>query len=241
MSYRVLEKNLPVHVISRAVEGRKLFNTEEYCYRFIFQMYAASIGKPNYNLYRKDVMKAGQALLNGENISSKFVLKEHSPLVEIIDFVLPITHFHLYLLPSSKENLAIFMKKLKGNFAKYFNLKNSRSGSLFDGPYKSVQVKTQTQSQAVIRYITVVNSLDVYQPGWRKKGLKNIGGAFKFLKDFQFSSFPDRIGKRKAKFLASPKIYKKYDLTMGGKKEFKAFVKDFLEEKFRPFESFFFE
>jgi len=101
---------------------------------------------------------------------------------------LPVTHFHLYLLATSKENLALFMKKLKGGFAKYLNLKNSRQGVVFDGPYKSIQIKSPTQSDALIRYITIFNSLDVYQPGWREKGLKNLKGAYDFLNLFEFTA-----------------------------------------------------
>jgi len=241
MPYRFFEENLPLHILSRTVEGREIFKSEENCYRFVFQIYAANIGKPVLNLYRQDVIKAGQALLNGEDISSKFVTKEHPPLIDIFDFVLPITHFHFYLLAPSKKNLALFMKKLKGGFAKYFNLKNERQGTLFSAPYKLIQVENQFQSDALIRYITIINTLDVYQPGWREKGLRDWGKAYEFLENFQFSSFPDRIGKRKAKILAPEEVYEKYSLKMGGKKEFEKFTENFLNEKFISFNSLFLE
>jgi len=235
MPYRIFEENQPLHVLSRAVEERKIFGKEENCWRFIFQTYAANVGRPVFNIRRLDIIKTAQALLNGEEPSSKFVIKEHPPLVYLFDYVLPITHFHFYLLPTSKKALALFMKKLKGGFAKYFNLKNLRQGTLFDGPYKSIQIESQTQSDTVIRYIAIVNTLDVYQPGWRKEGLRNWKGAYNFLVNFQFSSFPDRIGKRRAKILASPEIYEKYSLAMGGEKEFKKFTENFLKEKFAQF------
>jgi hypothetical protein len=241
MPYRIFEENLPLHVLSRSVEDRKIFKKEENCYRFIFQIYAANVGKPALNLQRRDVIKAAQAILNGEEPSSEFVIKEHLPLVYLFDFVLPVTHFHLYLLPKSKKSLSLFMKKLKGGFAKYFNLKNLRQGTLFAGPYKSIQIESQNQSDAVIRYITIINTLDVYQPGWREKGLKDWKGAYNFLVNFQFSSFPDRIGKRRAKILAPPEIYEKYSLRMGGEKEFKKFTENFFKEKFVYFDSLFLE
>lgn len=241
MPYRIFEENLPLHILSRTVEGREIFKREENCYRFIFQIYAANVGKPNFNLHRKDVIKAAQTILNGEEPSSKFVIKEHPPLVHLFDFVLPITHFHLYLLPKSKKTLALFMQKSKGGFAKYFNLKNLRQGTLFAGPYKSIQIESQTQSDAVIRYIAIINTLDVYQPGWREEGLRDWKGAYNFLVNFQFSSFPDRMGKRRAKILAPPEIYEKYSLTMGGEKEFKKFTENFLKEKLAHFNFLFLE
>jgi len=241
MPYRFFEENLPLHILSRTVEEREIFKSEENCYRFVFQIYAANVGKPVFNIRRVDIIKAAQVLLDGKEISSKFVIKEHPPLVNIFDFVLPITHFHFYLLASSKKNLALFMKKLKGGFAKYFNLKNERQGALFSGPYKLIQVENQSQSDAVIRYITIINTLDIYQPGWREKGLRDWGKAYDFLENFQFSSFPDRVGKRKAKILAPVEVYKKYSLTLGGKKEFKKFTENFLNEKFTFFNSLFLE
>lgn len=241
MPYRFFEENQPLHIFSRAIEERKIFEKEENCYRFIFQTYAANVGRPVFNIRRVDIVKAAQAILNGEEPSSKFIIKEHPPLVYLFDFVLPITHFHFYLLAKSKKTLALFMKKLKGGFAKYFNLKNLRQGALFSGPYKSIHVENQTQSDAVIRYIAIINTLDIYQPGWREEGLKDWKGAYKFLTNFQFSSFPDRIGKRRAKILAPPEIYEKYSLTMGDEKEFKKFTENFLKEKFAHFNSLFFE
>ena len=239
MPYRIFEENQPLHVLSRAIEERKIFEKERDCYRFIFQIYAANIGRPAFNIRRVDIIKTAQAILNGEEPSSKFVIKEYPPLVYLFDFVLPVTHFHFYLLATSKKNLALFMKKLKGGFAKYLNLKNSRQGVVFDGPYKSIQIKNPAQSDALIRYITIINSLDVYQPGWREKGLKNLKEAYDFLKNYQFSSFPDRIGKRRAKILAPDEIFEKYSLKMGEEKEFEKFVKDFLKQRFNSFNSLF--
>lgn len=235
MPYRFFEENQPFHIFSRAVEEKEIFKREENCYRFIFQIWAANVGKPVFNIRRKDIIKAAQSLLNGEEVSSKFIIKEHPPLVHLFDFVLVITHFHFYLLAQSKKDLALFMKKLKGGFAKFFNLKNSRQGALFSGPYKSIQIINETQSDAIARYITVINPLDVYQPGWRENGLKNPDKAFEFLENYQFSSFPDRIGKRRAKILAPPEIFEKYSLKMGEKGDYKKFVKDFLKEKFNSF------
>lgn len=235
MPYREIffEKNQPLHILSRAVEDRKIFAREEDCYRFIFSIYAANIGRPTYNIRRIDIIKTAQALLRGEEISSKFIIKKHPPLVYLLDFALVITHHHFYLFPNSKNGVPLFMKKLKGGFAKYFNLKYSRQGSLFGARYKCIPIQTESQSDAIIRYISIINPLDVYQPGWREKGLKNLKEAYDFLKNYQFSSFPDRIGKRKSKILASDEIWERYFLKMdlGGKRIYEKFVKNFLKQK----------
>jgi len=228
---RKFDINYPVHVISRAVEERKIFSNEEDCLRFIFQAYAINVGKPVRNLWRQDVIKAARALLEGEEVSLKFIIKEHKPLVHFLDFALVVTHNHLYLVPNIENGIPILIGRLNNGFAQYFNLKHKRKGILFDGPYRAVVTKTQFQADAVSQYVSVINPLDVFQPGWRENGLRNRREAFNFLKNYQFSSFPDKIGERKSKLLAPQEILEKY-LTLGTDfKTYREFVKDFLEEK----------
>ena len=232
MPYRSsdFKEGLSFHIISRAVEERKILNDENDCYRFIFQINAANLGRPNYNLHRMDIIKCAKSLLRGEKVSDKFIIKEHSPLVHILDFAFNVTHYHFHLLPTGRGSLSEFMYKLNMGFAKYFNLKHNRKGSLFGGRYKSVPIETDFQLDAVGRYVSIINPLDVYQPGWREKGLKDPQKAFEFLKNYQFSSFPDRIRKRKSSILAPEEILEKYCLKENSKEDYISFTKDFLSD-----------
>ena len=226
------ETNQQFHIISRAIEERKIFEKEEDCYRFIFQIFAANVGKPDFNLHRKDIVKVAQSLLFGEKVSSKFIIVEHPPLVSIFDFSLVVNHYHFYLMANIPNSIPLFIKKLNGGFAMYFNLKYNRKGSLFGSRYKSIPIETEFQSDAVSQYVSIINSLDVYQPGWRKNGLEDWQKAFNFLENYQFSSFPDRIGKRKSKILASKEVLEKYKIGLNLKKdEFRQFVEEFLKSK----------
>jgi hypothetical protein len=71
------------------------------------------------------------------------------------------------LLPAVENSVPFFVQKLNNGFAKYFNLKHHRKGTLFGDRYKSVVVGTEFQSDAVSRYVSIINPLDVFQPGWR--------------------------------------------------------------------------
>ena len=238
---REFDINYPVHIISRAIEGAKVFNNEEDCFRLIFQAHAINVGRAVRNLWRQDIIRVAQAILFGEEISSKFIIKEHSPLVHFLDFALVVNHDHFYLVPTAENSIPIFTKRLNNSFAQYFNLKHKRSGTLFDGRYRSIVTKTQFQADAVSRYVSVINPLDVFQPGWRDDGLKNFNEAFEFLKTYQFSSFPDRIGERRSKILAAPQILEKY-LTIGADTEtYQEFAKNFLEEKYNTPRDFYLE
>ena len=94
-----------------------------------------------------------------------------------------------------------------------------------------------------MRYVNVKNVLDVYQPGWQEKGLKDEKEAFKFLNKYQFSSFPDLFGKRNSKILAPRSVLEKYlgkEITES-KEEYFNFIKDYLQKKMRSFYSSFLE
>lgn len=242
MPYRRIffEKNRPFHIISRAVDEKKIFKEKKDRCRFLFQIFAANIGKPAFNLQQKDVTKAVRSLLQGEEVSSKFIIKEHPPLVDILDFSLVVHHSHFYLIANFENSPPIFMQRLNMGFAKFFNAKYGRKGALFGSRYHAVAIETDFQSQAVSRYVSVINPLDVYQPNWREAGLRDWKRAFEFLENYPCSSFPERIGKRKSKIVAREEILERYNLK-DKKDEHIQFVKDFLKKQLPTFQDFFIE
>lgn len=227
------EKSISYHILSRAVDKKEIFVTENDCLRFIFQVHAANIGRPAFNLHRKDVIKVAQAVLEGEEISSKFIITEHSPLVYFLSFSLVIDHYHFNLVPDSENSIPKYMQKLNCGFARFYNLKHNRRGTLFESRYKIIPVRTSFQQDAVLRYVNVVNPLDVYQPGWREENLKNGEEALKFLNGYQFSSFPDLFGERSSKILAPQEVLEKYlgKAVTKNQKEYTRFLEQFLRDK----------
>ena len=227
------EKSIPYHVIIRALEKIKVFLKEEDRFRFIFQMFAANIGSPSFNLHRKDIVKAGKDLLDGKEIQKNLIIIKHPPLISFLSFSFVINHSHFALVSNSEDGIPKYMQKLKGGFAKYFNLKYARDSNLFERPYKIIPIQTNFQLDAVLRYINIINPLDVYQPGWREKGLRNKKEAFKFLNKYQFSSFPDLFGKRNSKILAPKSVLERYlgEHVAESKTEFINFTEDYLQEK----------
>ena len=61
-------------------------------------------------------------------------------------------HVHL-LLNVPFADLSTFMQKLQTNYARYFNKRHSREGTLFQGRFFSEPVQTDEQLAAVVRYI----------------------------------------------------------------------------------------
>lgn len=237
------DKSIPYHIISRAVEGRKVFIEEDDLCRFVFQMYAANFGRSAPNIRRQDIKKAAIAILNGEEIPKNFIIVEHQPLVHRFSFSFVVNHRHEILIPNIDHGIPKYMQKVNNGFAKYYNLKHNRKSNLFERPYKIVPVKTNFQLDAVISYVNVKNSLDVYQSDWILKGPKNQKEALDFLNKYQFSSFPDLFGNRNSKLLASKIILEKFlgEEIIKNKKIYHKFIEDYLEKKLTDFNHLFLE
>jgi len=62
------EKGQSYHIVSRTVEGRKIFENEDDCYRFVFQAQAANFGVPALNTRRLDLQTAIKELLRGKKL-----------------------------------------------------------------------------------------------------------------------------------------------------------------------------
>jgi len=73
--------------------------------------------------------------------------------------------------------------------------------------------------------------------------LKDEKAALKFLKEYQFSSFPDLFGERNSKILVPREILEEYlgkEITES-KEEYLNFIKDYLKEKMNSFYPLFLE
>lgn len=187
----ILEKNKPYHIVVRAVEKRTIFLSEEERMRFMVQMYIANVGEPSVHLTRKGVKSANTAILQGEEVPRGIVEQQHDPLVHFFSFALVGNHYHFGLIGNFDNAISKYLHKLNTSFAKFFNFKHHRTGSLFERGIKVVSLTSERQIAVLLRYINIKNVLDVYQPRWQEKGLGNVKEAVQFLKTYPYSSFPD--------------------------------------------------
>ena len=102
-------------------------------------------------------------------------------------------HYHLLVTPLVENGVSLFMKKLNGGYAKYFNEKYERSGALFQGKYKSVPIDTDAHFLYIPYYIHF-NPLDIEMYEWRDRGVKNFKEAEKYLQKYRWSSHLDYLG-----------------------------------------------
>lgn len=199
----VLEKEKPYHIVARSVEGRTIFPTEEERARFIVQMYAANIGRPAPHITKKNTQDASTAILQGTEIPSGVIERQHDPLVTFFSFALVGNHYHFGLIGSFDNAISKYLQKLNIAFSKFFNLKYKRTGSLFATRFKAIAVMEPYQISVLVRYINIKNVLDVYKPKWQERGIGNFAGAEAFLKRYHYSSFPDLFLGRSSLFIPS--------------------------------------
>lgn len=240
---RVFDLHTPYHVIVRAIDGKSIFRRSKDIYRFIFQAYVASIGTPVANLDPKKAREAGRKILFGEKIPANLFIENNPPLITRLSFVFCVNHIHELLISNTPDGISRYLQRRNDGFAKYYNFAYKRKGGLFERPPKVVLVKTEKQLTAVFRYINVVNVLDVYQPGWREKGIKNFQSTLEFLENYPFSSLPDFLGKRKSHFLARNEILEKFlgRELIEDKEYLKKAIKDFLRYEVEHFKDLFLE
>lgn len=218
---QIYEQGRPYHVVGTAVDKKGIFESPKDCARFLFQMYAANIGNPAPNLHRVDMQEVAHALLKNESLPQKFVMGEHPSLVEFFSFALTRDHYHFGLVPTMRGGIQKYMQKLNLGFAKYFNLKYGRKGPLFETRFKAIPIKNPKQLEALVKHINIKSVLDVYRPGWEKKGFEKEELAIRFLEEYPYSSFPDLFRNRNSALISE-----------SGKKEIKKFFKeDFLNKK----------
>lgn len=203
------EKFKPCHVIVRAVDNRPIFTDIEDCSRYIFQVYATNIGKPSYNIFRKNVIYIADELLRGNETPWKIVINKTSPLVDILSFALAKDRAHFILSPNVEDGIPRYVHKINLAFAKYYNNRHQREGNLFNNPYRIIPLDTVSDLDNTMRYINVKTALDLYDSNW-KNGIENWKKAFDFIEDYRYSSYQDLFGKRSSKLLASKDIVAKY-------------------------------
>lgn len=82
-------------------------------------------------------------------------LTDENALVDVFCYCLMPNHFHLLVRQRVNGGITKFMSQLANSWAKYSNLKYGRSGSPFEGHFRSVLIENDEQFIHVSRYIHI--------------------------------------------------------------------------------------
>lgn len=136
------------HAYNRGIAFDPIFNNKLDYLRFIevinyYQYYAPTLRFSYYN--RLPIKQREFFMENLKNNGKKQVI--------IYAFSLMPNHFHFLIKESLEFGIRKFFSNLQNSYAKYFNTKTKRTGSLFQEMFKAVRIESDEQFAHTARYI----------------------------------------------------------------------------------------
>ena len=170
------------HIYNRGVEKRNIFLDDNDRLRFQNLLYLANGDKPI-------VFKRVRGFpLDKDRGSTR---------VSLVAYALMSNHFHIVAYEHTQGGISYFMGKLLTAYSMYFNTKNDRSGALVCKPFRAKHIDNDDYFRWVMSYVHL-NPLDLAEPGWKEKGIKDVNRAKQFLTSYRYSSYQDYFGAERA-------------------------------------------
>jgi putative transposase len=85
--------------------------------------------------------------------------KPEENIVEVLSYSLLPNHFHLLLREKIEDGIPLLMKRVGTGYSMYFNKKYKRSGSLFQGAFKSKYIASDQDLRQVFAYVSENNRI----------------------------------------------------------------------------------
>lgn len=172
------------HIYNRGVEKRDIFTIPSDYDRFVSMLYICN-GTESVHLQRQ-----------GLTLTELFQVERGQPLVDIGAYCLMPNHFHLLLKEHAEGGVAKFMQKITTGYTMYFNKRHERSGSLFQGTYKSTHANEDRYLSYLISYIHL-NPVKLIEPLWKETGIADKKRSEEYLENYGYSSYLDYLGKKR--------------------------------------------
>ncbi len=139
------------HVFNRGAHRQTLFREKSDWEHFLFSILYLQSPHLFQNAHR--IVRAYTPLLGFpvDDTDIEHVIAER--FVELVAFCLMPNHFHLLVRETAEDGISRYMQRVGTAYAMYFNTKYETSGHLFQGPYKTVRVETDTQLLYLSAYI----------------------------------------------------------------------------------------
>lgn len=167
------------HVFNRSVARQPIFLTDTNYKRALSVLEYYNFSKPSLrfsHFNRLPLAQKDEFLKNLKN-SGK-------PCIELLAFCFMPNHVHFLIKEIMENGISTFMRNFQNSYAKYFNLKTDRTGTLFQAMFKAVRIETDEQLLHIARYIHL-NPITSFV-------LKDI----EELMIYPWSSFPVYLGKQ---------------------------------------------
>jgi len=164
------------HIYNRGVDKRDIFIDGKDYLRFLRTMRELNDLEPVESLYRQDQLRRQ----NDKEAKPLRLKNNRSGLASLIAYCLNSNHYHFLVEQLVNDGISKFMHKLSTGYTRYFNEKYNRSGSLFQGTFKAVEIKSDYQLYYVSAYINANSEIHKITKAENHK----------------YSSYLDYLGKR---------------------------------------------
>ena len=199
------------HLYNRGVDKREIFLAGDDYRRFMTLLYLANSSES----VRLD------NILRNYAYEDLFALPRGECLVAVGAFCLMPNHFHLLITPLVRDGVTRYMLKLQTAYSMYFNIKNDRNGSLFQGTFKSEHASNDRYLKYLFSYIHL-NPVKLKDPHW-KNGVPKKDSLFSFLEQYPYSSLGAYMNNTHT--ITNPSSFPEY---FPSKKEVWGHIKDWL-------------
>lgn len=169
------------HIYNRGVDKRIIFSDKFDYKRFILLLYLCN-GENSVNM--------SNLIEKGVPFSEIFNIDRGDQLVDIGAFCLMPNHFHLLLHEKIEGGISKFMEKLATAYVMYFNTKNERKGSLFEGTFKAKHIDNDAYLNWMLSYIHT-NPIKLVDPSWKENGMSDSATVKSFIQNYKYSSYQD--------------------------------------------------
>lgn len=207
-----------VHVIQRGARGLPIVRDEADQERFLFMLAHFNDEFAPENWFR-DISTDGHP-----SFERPASWPEQKKIVRILGFCLLTNHFHLLLEEIVEGGIPRFLQRIGTAISKHHNEKYKEHGSLFQGPYRSRTITSDTHLVYASAYVQVKNAFDMYKGG-AKAAMKDFNRAYEWALNCPYTSLGDYAGIYDRPILDKEMFTQRYT-----PKEYRTFCRDFFNK-----------
>ncbi len=187
------------HIYNRGNSKQKIFLDKKDYDRFLKLVFLCNSQK---NINFRDLFKYNDDV---------FAFDRGDTLVDIGAYCLMSNHFHLLIREKADGNITLFMQKLATAYVMYFNKKYDRTGSLFEGKFKSQHINSDRYLKYIFSYIHL-NPIKIIDSKWKEMGVQDKNKAYDFCSQYEYSSLVSFNKDKMAKYaiILNVTVFPKY-------------------------------
>ncbi len=140
------------HIYNRGVEKRKIYLDQQDYAVFLSYLKEYLTEKNEKELY--EILNNPQtSYQEKDKILKQIRLNNFYQEIKLVAYCLMPNHFHFFIKQNKYNSISKFMNSLCTRYTMYFNKKYDRVGFLYQGVYRAVLIKNESQFLQLSRYI----------------------------------------------------------------------------------------